>query len=69
MISQVENTIAPLQQQLIAHPLYSEIKHPKHLRTFMEHHVYAVWDFMSLLKALQQGLTCTTLPWKHKPKR
>lgn len=64
MISQVENTIAPLQQQLIAHPLYSEIKHPKHLRTFMEHHVYAVWDFMSLLKALQQGLTCTTLPWK-----
>jgi Protein of unknown function (DUF3050) len=64
MISKVQNAIAPFQQQLIAHPLYAEIKHPQHLRTFMEHHVYAVWDFMSLLKALQQGLTATTLPWK-----
>lgn len=64
MISKVSLAIAPYQNQLLEHPLYTQIQTPGDLKIFMEHHVYAVWDFMSLLKALQNGLTCTSLPWK-----
>ena len=55
--------IEPLRKQLIEHKLYKHINSLYELNVFMEHHVFAVWDFMSLLKALQQKLTCTTLPW------
>ncbi|SMO44594.1 DUF3050 domain-containing protein [Solitalea koreensis] len=63
-IEQLKKNIEPIRQQLIVHPVYSKIKSIEHLRIFMKHHVYAVWDFMSLLKNLQHGLTCTTAPWK-----
>jgi hypothetical protein len=62
-IERLKAGIEPLRKQLIEHPLYKHINSVGELSVFMEHHVFAVWDFMSLLKALQQKLTCTTLPW------
>lgn len=51
------------RERLVRHPLYARIDSPGRLRQFMEHHVFAVWDFQSLLKAMQQKLTCTGIPW------
>ncbi|UIR57078.1 DUF3050 domain-containing protein [Sphingobacterium sp. SRCM116780] len=62
-IKNVNNHIASERAQLLAHPLYAEIETIHDLQLFMQGHIYAVWDFMSLLKALQQKLTCTTTPW------
>jgi hypothetical protein len=56
--------IAPWRARLVAHPVYRSLRTLQHVRTFQEHHVWAVWDFMSLLKALQRGLTCTEVPWR-----
>lgn len=59
----IETELASLRQQLNQHPLYSNLKTIEDTKTFMESHVFAVWDFMSLLKALQNQLTTTSLPW------
>jgi len=65
-LQKINAAIEPLRQQIIHHPVYSVINDLDDLKVFMEYHVYAVWDFMSLLKALQQNLTCTTVPWFPK---
>ncbi len=56
-------SLTPLQHQLGDHPLYRSIHSLDALHLFMQSHVYAVWDFMSLLKSLQRTLTCVELPW------
>jgi len=62
-INQIKSSIEPLRQALLAHPVYSQINTISDLNIFLEHHIFAVWDFMSLLKALQRDLTCVTVPW------
>lgn len=61
--TRLTENIAGLREEIIKHRVYSAIEDMDDLRIFMQFHVYAVWDFMSLLKSLQRNLTCTTLPW------
>jgi len=62
-IEKIQQAIEPLRQEIINHKVYSAIKDIEDLKVFMQYHVYAVWDFMSLLKTLQNNLTCTSVPW------
>lgn len=65
-IEKLQEAVAPLKQQLIHHNVYKQITSLEHLHIFMQHHIFAVWDFMSLLKALQRNLTCVDIPWIPK---
>lgn len=62
-IQTINQKIEKQKQQLLTHSLYEKVKNIEDLYCFLQNHVYAVWDFMSLLKALQNQLTCTTIPW------
>lgn len=62
-IETINASIQPQKDILLNHPLYKKVQNLEDLRRFLESHVYAVWDFMSLLKALQSKLTATTTPW------
>jgi len=62
-IEEIKLAIEPLRQQIINHKVYAKINDLNDLKVFMEYHIYAVWDFMSLLKSLQINLTCTSIPW------
>lgn len=62
-VERLRTAIEPLRQKLLGHPIYRDMRSPEALRIFMQHHVFAVWDFMSLLKGLQQQLCCVSVPW------
>ena len=62
----IKKIIEPLRQQIINHKVYSVINDIDDLKVFMQYHVFAVWDFMSLLKSLQNHLTCISIPWFPK---
>lgn len=66
-IEAINNSIQPQKEKLLNHPLYKKINSIDDLHQFLETNVYAVWDFMSLLKALQSKLSCTTTPWFATP--
>ncbi len=52
------------KDQLVNHPIYQRMSSLQDIHIFMESHVFAVWDFMSLLKSLQRELTGMSHPWK-----
>ncbi|MFT4515826.1 MAG: hypothetical protein ACI89X_003652 [Planctomycetota bacterium] len=59
----IRQRFAPLTRALLDHEVYSKLTSIHALRIFVQHHCFAVWDFMSLLKTLQGRLTCVTAPW------
>jgi len=52
-----------LVARLLGHPLYAAVNDERSLRLFLRTHVFCVWDFQCLLKALQRALTCVEVPW------
>ena len=62
-IRKISNDLSDLRSILKSHDLYKSLHSLEDVKIFMENHIFAVWDFMSLLKSLQTQLTCISVPW------
>ncbi|MEY9847896.1 hypothetical protein ABH940_004996 [Streptacidiphilus sp. BW17] len=62
-IDELRAAVASARTEVVNHCVYRRLNSIGDVRTFTEHHVFAVWDFMSLLKSLQRELTCVDVPW------
>lgn len=62
-IVKLQEEIEPIRKKIVDHTVYAKVNSVERLSTFMQSHIYAVWDFMSLLKHLQRELTCIDHPW------
>ncbi len=65
-IEGIQAFISPLRKNIENHPLYDLLITEKEIRIFTRAHAVAVFDFMSILKSLQNRLTCTQVPWFPK---
>ena len=55
--------VKKLRKELATHPVYAAVKDMNDLAIFMQHHIYSVWDFMSLVKYLQNEIAPARAPW------
>ena len=63
LTDKIDKDTQDLKDKLTNHRLYKSLSNVDDIRVFSEYHVFAVWDFMSLLKSLQTSLTCVHTPW------
>ena len=62
-IDVLNSDIQTARLNLVEHPIYSWVDSLEKVQLLMETHVWAVWDFMVLLKSLQRKLTCVNTYW------
>lgn len=55
--------VRTLRKELAIHPVYDSVTDMEDLTIFMQHHIYSVWDFMSLVKYLQNQIAPAKTPW------